>query len=89
MGGVDGRGASVERNSRRGEPHRSLEGLDCLGMLLATPADMRTAWRGSRRQSPGNRRCVATAFQKKSPTEGAHGVQLAALGSAPERAATR
>src|SRR3546814_14720890 len=41
-------GAPGERSNQHGEPRRSLEGLDCLGMLPATPATMLPAcgtWR--------------------------------------------
>ncbi|MCK9987925.1 MAG: hypothetical protein AzoDbin1_04397 [Azoarcus sp.] len=54
-----------EKNDQNGEPHRSLEGPDCLGMLPATPANMRTACGKRGRQSSGNRPCVATAFHEK------------------------
>ncbi len=33
-------GAPGERSNQHGEPRRSLESLDCLGMLPATPANM-------------------------------------------------
>ena len=47
-------GAPGERNNQHGEPRRSLEGLDCLGMLPATPANMRPACGTWRRPSVGN-----------------------------------
>src|SRR3546814_1139274 len=48
-------GAPGERSNQHGEPRRSLEGLDCLGMLPATPANMRPACGTWRRPSVGNR----------------------------------
>ena len=65
-------GSPGERNNQHGEPRRSLEGLDCLGMLPATPANMRPACGTWRRPSVGNRQCAGTAFrEKKSPDVGA------------------
>lgn len=65
-------GAPGERNNQHGEPRRSLEGLDCLGMLPATPANMREAC--GRRGSPssGNRRRAVTAFHEKEASRGGH-----------------
>src|SRR3546814_9783153 len=58
-------GAPGERSNQHGEPRRSLEGLDCLGMLPATPANMRPACGTWRRPSVGNRQCAGTAFREK------------------------
>ena len=68
-GEVDGRGMRpAKENDQRGGPHRSLDGLDCLGMLPATPANMREACGRHGCPSSGNRQPVATSFhERKSP----------------------
>jgi hypothetical protein len=58
-------GSPGERNNQHGEPRRSLEGLDCLGMLPATPANMREACGRRGRPSSVNRQPVATTFHEK------------------------
>ena len=64
-------GAPGERNNQHGEPRRSLEGLDCLGMLPATPANMRPACGTWRRPSAWNRQRAGTAFRgKEEPRTG-------------------
>lgn len=68
--------APGESNDQHGEPRRSLEGLDCLGMLRATPANMREACGRRGRPSSGNRQPVATTFhEKEKPPHGGHALE--------------
>jgi hypothetical protein len=61
----------TKKNNRHGEPRRSLEGLDCLGMKPATPANMPASCDTRRRASCRNRQHVATVFRnKESPRRG-------------------
>ena len=63
-------GAPGERSNQHGEPRRSLEGLDCLGMLPATPANMRqrAAHGGGRPLGIGN--APAPRSAKEEPRRG-------------------
>src|SRR3546814_15769356 len=62
-------GAPGERSNQHGEPRRSLEGLDCLGMLPATPANMPPACGTWRRPSVGNRQCAGPEIGSASCRE--------------------